>query len=104
MAQAFDGWRCVPATAAHFLHILVELIGKGCHGQACSDVICGIKTDTHVLVHSIRGEAELKFVGDHGLVVFWHLPAVGGALHNHLDYRRAVRSDFFAKSRASDKP
>src|SRR3984885_5374738 len=78
--QQRDQARRIPALAAHFLHLRIELVDQRRDRQMRAVPPRFVEADVEVLAHPIDGEAEIELAGDHGLVAVLHLPGLRRAL------------------------
>src|SRR5690606_22036087 len=58
---------------------------------------------SQVLAHPVNGKPEVKAPLDHGAATVDHLPALGGALVDHVEHLAHVKSGCLAKRDPSGK-
>src|SRR4051794_30148018 len=87
----------VPAAAAHFLHLGVELIDQRRDRQVRAIAPSLGDADRQVLAHPVDGEAEVVFAGHHGLVAVLHLPGLRCALGDGGNQGFDVEAGLFGK-------
>ena len=92
-----DQARCVPAPAAHLLHLRIELVDQRGDREMRPVAARFAHADGEILAHPIHREAEIELAGRHGLVAVLHLPGLRRALGDGGDERLDVEPGLLGK-------
>ncbi|MPM46955.1 hypothetical protein SDC9_93662 [bioreactor metagenome] len=104
LAQACDQARRVESIATRLLHIAIELVHQRRHRHARAVALGFVQHQAQILAHPVHREAEIELALDHGLATVFHLPALGGALADHVQHREHVQIGLLAERDGFGQP